>query len=70
MDVSKDVLIIDEGHNIAQVIEDSNSFKLSTDVLIRALGELKEIKRKVKHPKDIHEKFAIIGIVKKLVDKE
>ena len=50
MDVSKDVLIIDEGHNIAQVIEDSNSFKLSTDVLNRALGELKEIKRKVKHP--------------------
>ena len=43
LDVSNDVLIIDEGHNIAQVIEDSNSFKLSTEILIRALGELNAI---------------------------
>ena len=36
-------MIIDEAHNLAQVIEDSYSFKLDTVILKRVLKEVKTI---------------------------
>ena len=42
-----DIVIIDEAHNIPQVIEDSSSFKLDTKTFIRLLFELNLIERKI-----------------------
>ena len=38
--LKKDVLIIDEAHNISQVIEDASSFKIDTQIMKRILNEL------------------------------
>ena len=46
IDMRNDVLIIDEAHNISQVIEDASSFKIDTLTFIRALKELNMIKEK------------------------
>ena len=40
INLKEDILIIDEAHNIPQVIEDSSSFKLSTETFVRILGEI------------------------------
>lgn len=47
IDLEKDVVIIDEAHNIAQVLEDSSSFKLDTETFVRVLYEIKLIKDKL-----------------------
>ena len=53
INLAQDVLIIDEAHNIPQVIEDSSSFKLSTETFIRVLKERNQIiwniERKIKN---------------------
>lgn len=43
IDLKGDVLIIDEAHNLPQVIEDTSSFKLTTDTFIRVLKELNDV---------------------------
>ena len=45
IDLKNDVLIIDEAHNIPEVIEDSCSFKLTTETMRRVLGEYGQIYR-------------------------
>ena len=40
IDLRGDILIIDEAHNIPQVIEDSSSFKFDTETFLRVLGEV------------------------------
>ena len=47
INLKQDILIIDEAHNIPQVIEDSSSFKLDTETFIRILAEIKLIKSRV-----------------------
>lgn len=47
IDLKEDILIIDEAHNIPQVIEDSSSFKLDTETFKRVLGEIGNIFRKI-----------------------
>ena len=42
-----DIVIIDEAHNIPQVIEDSSSFKLDTTTFKRILFELSLIEGKI-----------------------
>ena len=37
------MVIIDEAHNLPQVIEDASSFKLDTTTFVRVLVELKKI---------------------------
>ena len=44
INLTQDVLIIDEAHNIPQVIEDSSSFKFSTETFVRILAEVNRIK--------------------------
>ena len=41
------MLIIDEAHNLPQVIEETSSFKLSTETFIRVLKELNDVERKL-----------------------
>ena len=47
IDLKGDVLIFDEAHNLPQVIEETNSFKLSTETFKRVLKELKAVEKKV-----------------------
>ena len=47
IDLLNDILIIDEAHNISQVIEDSSSFKLDTTTFKRIFGELGLIQHKI-----------------------
>ena len=54
IDMRNDVLIIDEAHNISQVIEDASSFKIDTLTFIRALKELYIIKEVFEFPRRLH----------------
>ena len=38
IDLKSDILIIDEAHNIAQVIEDSSSFKVDIMTFVKMMG--------------------------------
>ena len=49
IDLNNDILIIDEAHNIAQVVEDSSSFKLSVVTFRRVLRELNLIKEEAEN---------------------
>ena len=40
INLKKDILIIDEAHNIAKVIEDSSSFKVDVNTFIRVKREI------------------------------
>ena len=57
IDLRDDILIIDEAHNIPQVIEESSSFQLDTSILARVLKELKSIeeKRQVSNEIDLND---------------
>lgn len=52
IDLRRDVLIIDEAHNIPQVFEEASSFKLDTLTLSRALSEFKLIQQKLEEIKN------------------
>ena len=47
INLENDILIVDEAHNIPQVIEDACSFSLDTVTFIRVLAELNNIETKV-----------------------
>ena len=62
INITKDVLIIDEAHNIPQVIEESSSFTLDETTFARILKEIELILSKTEGEKKVKNGYKLLPV--------